>query len=86
MQLAVLIVLLHSVVPHHHHQESSNAVDCMSLERAQSPGFIDLLEDLFHTDLGDDHLENWVKSNAQTGAMDNFDLDICAIAVPPTSF
>lgn len=84
MQLAVLIVLLHSFVPHHHHEESASAVDCISLEQEQSQDFLGLLEDLFHTDLGDDHLENWVKSNSQTLSFVSFDLDICAITAPST--
>lgn len=73
MQLAVLIILLHSVVPHHHHSEALKTADC-SIESADINGsLLDLLGDIFHTDLGDDHLENWVKSN--TGSWPQLDLE-----------
>lgn len=56
--MAVLIVLLHSIVPHHHHNRAEQASQCNLTEPANETGLINLLGDLFHVDLGADHLEN----------------------------
>lgn len=85
MHLAVLIVLLHSFVPHHHHQESAGTAECIALEKEQSHDLLDLLADVFHTDLGDDHLENWVKSNAQNWGYLAVDFDLSALTTPLAS-
>ncbi len=62
MQLAVLIVLLHNAIPHHHHSEPTNAAICTVENPHSDEGLLDILGDIFHTDLGGDHLENWVQS------------------------
>lgn len=80
MHLAVLIVLLHSFVPHHHHQETTAAADCISIDQDQHPNLVDLLGDLFHTDLGADHLENLQTSS---GLQVSLELSQELQAIPP---
>lgn len=48
---------MHSLLPHQHHDE----LDIIehSEERAQAEGMVDYLQLLFHTDLGDGHMENF---------------------------
>ena len=65
MQIAVLIILLHSFVPHHHHLETAAVTQCISNEHSQHTDLLDRLGDLFHTDLGADHLENLQTSPGQ---------------------
>ncbi len=70
MQLAVLIVLLHSFVPHHHHEQASATTECISIQQEQHSDLMDILGDLFHTDLGADHLENLQTSPGQQVGLD----------------
>ena len=84
MQLAVLIILLHSVVPHHHHSEAVSATSCTLVNSESDENLLDLLGEIFHTDLGDDHLENWVKSSQHILSIADLDLhnDWC---IPPNN-
>lgn len=70
MHLAVLIVLLHSFVPHHHHEQASATTECISIKQEQHSDIMDLLGNLFHTDLGADHLENLQTSPGQQVGLD----------------
>ena len=54
-------------MPHQHHDELGS--DEHSEEHAQAEGVLDYLQLLFHTDLGDGHMENFENSKG-------FDLDV----------
>lgn len=48
--LAFFLAFMHNVVPHEHHQELSHETPI---------SHSDPLDDLFHLDLGEDHLSHW---------------------------
>lgn len=56
--LAMLLMLLHNIVPHQHHGEDKDEEHCLAETSHEDDSLFDLLGDIFHTDLGDDHLEN----------------------------
>lgn len=57
LSLAGFLLLVHSVVPHHHHEPSS-VESCCHPQQSSGSSWWDDLGDLFHMDLGEDHLEN----------------------------
>lgn len=59
LSTAILMLLLHSLVPHQHH----HADEAVAVEAERAGDWWDLLGQLFHWDLGQEHLEEFQKSN-----------------------
>lgn len=59
----MLILLLHNVVPHQHHGESTAEEHCLAENSHDEDSLLDILSNIFHADLGDDHLENLRKAD-----------------------
>ncbi|MDZ7845670.1 MAG: hypothetical protein U5L96_02190 [Owenweeksia sp.] len=55
--LALSLMMLHNIVPHQHHSDLDTDQHCLASDHQQDD-LLDLLSDLFHVDLGGDHLEN----------------------------
>lgn len=51
------LLLLHAFIPHEHHSELDEIEHIQ--QHQQADGLFDLLQLVFHTDLGDEHLENF---------------------------
>lgn len=62
-------MLLHSIVPHIHHDATQAAQH--EIEQKSAHEILDILELMFHVDMGEDHLENFQSANG-------FDLDLKA--------
>ncbi|MBT8232020.1 MAG: hypothetical protein HKN51_16750 [Saprospiraceae bacterium] len=65
--LAGAIVILHSLLPHVH--ESDHDHYSHELEHTAPESFLDFLEEMFHMDMGEGHLENF-----EQGSQLDFDL------------
>ena len=55
---AALIMLLHALVPHQHHAGNSLKTTVSSCQHSENT-LLGFLGKVFHTDLGDEHLENY---------------------------
>lgn len=58
------LLLLHNVVPHQHHDEGIAEEHCLTENSHDGDNLLELLGDIFHTDLGNDHLENLRKTES----------------------
>ena len=58
ISLAMLLMLLHNIVPHQHHGEAKEEEHCLAETSHKDDSLLDILGDIFHTDVGDDHLQN----------------------------
>lgn len=69
MILSVVLMLLHNAVPHthHEHQQAGEIMGCPEEEPAR--GILDLLREIFHFDLGDEHLEIYQHSRDMAPVM-----------------
>ena len=82
MRLALLIILTHSIVPHHH-AEGGTAAVCIAQASSTESDLLDRLGEVFHLDLGADHLENWVNSNGLEIVLPYFDAQPAIVEVIP---
>lgn len=71
MYLAFSITVLHGIVPHVHDDQLNTDE---TIDRTDTTSILNLLNDLFHVDLGEDHLEHFNKGECQTIQLQFVDL------------
>ena len=72
--LAGVLLLLHTFIPHQHHSELDEVEHIEQHEQAEN--LFDLLQLVFHIDLGGDHLEDFKTASFAFTFPDLFDPDI----------
>lgn len=71
--MAGFLLLAHSVVPHMHHQSYSSLDSC---EAESSSDLLDVLANVFHNDLGVEHLEHFQVQKNQAPSLTAIQLEV----------
>ncbi len=73
MWLAGALLLAHSIFPHAHHGEAHEVI----VQTEDEPtGIVDLLSELFHNDLGAEHLEHFQVQKNQAPSLNAIHIEV----------